>query len=88
MNIKLFSSSSGYLSAVFARLIGQEGRVIGIDYLKPLAELSEANVRKDDPTLLNSNRTVFFISYFDVYIHSYYRLYYASSSGVRWCMNQ
>ncbi len=52
--------SSGYLAAVFARITGPEGRIVGIDYLKPLAELSEANVRRDDPTLLSSNRTVTF----------------------------
>ncbi len=71
-----FPSTSGYLAAVFARLIGQEGRVVGIDYLEPLAELSEANVRRDDPTLLSSNRVVTLYN-FDILTLSFF---YISSS--------
>ncbi len=71
-----FPSTSGYLAAVFARLIGPEGRVVGIDYLEPLAQLSEANVRRDDPTLLSSNRVVT-LYYFDILTLSFF---YISSS--------
>ncbi len=64
-----FPSTSGYLAAVFARLTGEEGRVVGIDYLKPLAELSEKNVCQDDPSLLSSNRVVL-LHYFDIYFYT------------------
>ena len=47
-------SGSGYLSAVMARMVGEEGKVIGIDYLWPLVDLAVANVHKADADLLNS----------------------------------
>jgi len=45
---------SGYLTACFARMVGKEGKVIGIDYIKPLVDLSTENIMKDDPSLLSS----------------------------------
>jgi len=42
---------SGYLSACFARMVGKGGKVIGIDYIKPLVDLSTSNILKDDPNL-------------------------------------
>jgi protein-L-isoaspartate(D-aspartate) O-methyltransferase len=36
-------SGSGYLTAVFAALVGPAGRVVGIDHIQPLVELARAN---------------------------------------------
>jgi protein-L-isoaspartate(D-aspartate) O-methyltransferase len=38
---------SGYLAACFAEMVGEKGKVIGIDYLKALVERSEKNLKKD-----------------------------------------
>jgi len=43
---------SGYLTACFARMIGSEGKVIGIDYINELVNISKENILKDDPSLL------------------------------------
>lgn len=45
---------SGYLAAVMARMVGVEGKVIGIDHLSPLVKLSLENVRKEDSDLIDS----------------------------------
>lgn len=47
---------SGYLSACFAEMVGPHGKVIGIDYLAPLVELSRANLQKADGHLLESGQ--------------------------------
>eukprot|EP01119_Soliformovum_irregulare_P010918 TRINITY_DN2690_c0_g1_i2.p1 TRINITY_DN2690_c0_g1~~TRINITY_DN2690_c0_g1_i2.p1 ORF type:complete len:220 (-),score=45.00 TRINITY_DN2690_c0_g1_i2:126-785(-) len=47
---------SGYLSAAFSRMVGPEGKVIGIDYLPELVEMSKKNIEEDDPELLKSGR--------------------------------
>jgi len=49
-------SGSGYLSACMARMIGIDGKVIGIDVISPLVEWSIQNMNKDDSTLLSSKR--------------------------------
>nr|XP_027795220.1 protein-L-isoaspartate(D-aspartate) O-methyltransferase isoform X3 [Marmota flaviventris] len=49
-------SGSGILTACFARMVGCNGKVIGIDHIKELVDESINNVRKDDPTLLTSGR--------------------------------
>mmetsp|Transcript_122548 Transcript_122548/g.357868 ORF Transcript_122548/g.357868 Transcript_122548/m.357868 type:complete len:362 (+) Transcript_122548:113-1198(+) len=49
---------SGYLSACMAQMVGVSGRVIGLDYLAPLVELSEANIRKCDGDLLDNGQLV------------------------------
>ncbi|EHB10444.1 Protein-L-isoaspartate(D-aspartate) O-methyltransferase [Heterocephalus glaber] len=49
-------SGSGILTACFARMVGCNGKVIGIDHIKELVDDSINNVRKDDPTLLSSGR--------------------------------
>ena len=38
---------SGYLSAVFARMVAPDGKVVGIEHLPELAELSMKNLAKD-----------------------------------------
>eukprot|EP00930_Biecheleria_cincta_P088203 TRINITY_DN77433_c0_g1_i1.p1 TRINITY_DN77433_c0_g1~~TRINITY_DN77433_c0_g1_i1.p1 ORF type:complete len:239 (-),score=37.06 TRINITY_DN77433_c0_g1_i1:71-742(-) len=49
-------SGSGYLSAVMARMVGPEGRVVGIDYLAPLVTLATENVKKADNDLLEKGQ--------------------------------
>jgi protein-L-isoaspartate(D-aspartate) O-methyltransferase len=40
-------SGSGYLSAALALMVGDSGKVVGIDYLEPLVELSIENLKRD-----------------------------------------
>lgn len=49
-------SGSGYLSACMARMVGEEGYVVGIDYVDALVEQSINNVRKADADLLDDGR--------------------------------
>ncbi|XP_065446414.1 protein-L-isoaspartate(D-aspartate) O-methyltransferase isoform X4 [Chrysemys picta bellii] len=49
-------SGSGILTACFSRMVGPQGRVVGIDHIKELVDDSINNVKKDDPTLLSSGR--------------------------------
>uniref|UniRef100_A0A7S4T273 protein-L-isoaspartate(D-aspartate) O-methyltransferase n=1 Tax=Alexandrium monilatum TaxID=311494 RepID=A0A7S4T273_9DINO len=49
---------SGYLCACMAEMVGESGRVIGIDYLAPLVQLSERNIRKADGHLLDTGQLV------------------------------
>lgn len=51
-------SGSGYLTACMARMVGETGKVIGIDIVEPLVQWSIQNVNKDDPTLIQSGRVV------------------------------
>lgn len=41
-------SGSGYLTAVLANLVGDKGRVVGIENIKELKELGEGNVGKSE----------------------------------------
>lgn len=47
---------SGYLCAAMALMVGEEGRVVGIDYIEPLVELSRENISKSHKDLLASQR--------------------------------
>mmetsp|Transcript_75807 Transcript_75807/g.190681 ORF Transcript_75807/g.190681 Transcript_75807/m.190681 type:complete len:250 (-) Transcript_75807:163-912(-) len=49
-------SGSGYLSAVMALMVGPKGKVIGIDYLEPLVQLSRENVSKSQAALLRNGQ--------------------------------
>jgi protein-L-isoaspartate(D-aspartate) O-methyltransferase len=49
---------SGYLVTAIARM-SPRAQVIGIEYVKELTDLSEANVRKEDGDLLDSGRVLF-----------------------------
>uniref|UniRef100_A0A3P9M3D2 Protein-L-isoaspartate O-methyltransferase n=1 Tax=Oryzias latipes TaxID=8090 RepID=A0A3P9M3D2_ORYLA len=49
-------SGSGYLTACFARMTGQSGRVVGIEHIEELVQMSIKNVQADDPELLSSGR--------------------------------
>ncbi|KAK5107161.1 hypothetical protein LTR62_001686 [Meristemomyces frigidus] len=41
-------SGSGYLTHVIAELIKPDGKVVGVDHIQPLVDLSTANTRKSD----------------------------------------
>lgn len=49
-------SGSGYLTACFARHIGSDGVVVGVEHQPQLVKLGTENIRKDDPSLLDSGR--------------------------------
>lgn len=53
-------SGSGYLSAVFGRLLSvlnlKDGKVYGIDCVRPLVHFSKDNMQKDDMDLLSSGK--------------------------------
>ncbi|KAH7098391.1 Pcmt1-prov protein [Auriculariales sp. MPI-PUGE-AT-0066] len=48
-------SGSGVLVALFARLVGPEGRVVGVDHVQELVDWSRENVQKDGLVLSNGN---------------------------------
>ncbi|XP_055337542.1 protein-L-isoaspartate(D-aspartate) O-methyltransferase-like [Paramacrobiotus metropolitanus] len=47
---------SGYLTAAMAHMVGRSGKVVGIDHLPELTNLSRENIKKDDADLLDSGR--------------------------------
>lgn len=49
-------SGSGYLAACFAKLIGPRGKVVGIEHIEELVNLSIQNVQKNNSELLDSGR--------------------------------
>uniref|UniRef100_A0AAQ5YRX6 Protein-L-isoaspartate O-methyltransferase n=1 Tax=Amphiprion ocellaris TaxID=80972 RepID=A0AAQ5YRX6_AMPOC len=49
-------SGSGYLTACFARMTGPSGRVVGIEHIDELVQMSIKNVQADDAELLSSGR--------------------------------
>ena len=54
-------SGSGFLTACFANLVRPNGKVIGVDHIPELIQLSESNVRKHHPELLDSGILEFVI---------------------------
>jgi protein-L-isoaspartate(D-aspartate) O-methyltransferase len=40
-------SGSGYLTCVFAALVGADGEVVGVEHIEALREMGERNARKD-----------------------------------------
>uniref|UniRef100_UPI00358DE2C2 protein-L-isoaspartate(D-aspartate) O-methyltransferase-like n=1 Tax=Myxine glutinosa TaxID=7769 RepID=UPI00358DE2C2 len=50
---------SGYLSACFARMVGKQGMVVGIDHIFQLVEDAICNVKYDDLTLLHGEHLQF-----------------------------
>ncbi|XP_067208853.1 protein-L-isoaspartate(D-aspartate) O-methyltransferase isoform X2 [Linepithema humile] len=52
-------SGSGYLSACMAFMVGSRGRVIGIEHIPELIEISTRNVREDNPHFLKESRIKF-----------------------------
>jgi len=51
-------SGSGYLTACFARMIGEQGQAIGIEHIPELVNKSIENIKHDDATLLESERVL------------------------------
>ncbi|KAI4900403.1 hypothetical protein NFI96_017786 [Prochilodus magdalenae] len=49
-------SGSGYLTACFARMVGATGKVVGIEHIDELVQVSVKNIQADDPELLTSGR--------------------------------
>lgn len=54
-------SGSGYLTACFAHMVGESGKVVGIDHIDELINWSKDNVRKDNAALLDSGRIKFVV---------------------------
>uniref|UniRef100_A0A8C5MQA8 Protein-L-isoaspartate O-methyltransferase n=1 Tax=Leptobrachium leishanense TaxID=445787 RepID=A0A8C5MQA8_9ANUR len=54
-------SGSGYLTACFARMVGNTGKVVGIEHIEHLISNAIQNVQRDDPTLLSSGRIQFVV---------------------------
>lgn len=54
-------SGSGYLTHVLAELVGDEGVVVGVEHIRELRDLGEANMRKSEEgrRLLDSGRVRF-----------------------------
>ena len=51
-------SGSGYLTACMALMVGDKGKVVGIDHIKELINWSEENFMKDDKKWLLERRNV------------------------------
>ncbi|CAG9578816.1 unnamed protein product [Danaus chrysippus] len=49
-------SGSGYLTACMAHMVGETGRVIGIEHIPELVTLATKNINHDNPKLLSSER--------------------------------
>lgn len=49
---------SGYLTACLARLVGPTGRVVGIEHIQALTDLSRRNLNRDDPALLQTGAVI------------------------------
>lgn len=52
-------SGSGYLTACMAMMVGETGKVVGIEHIKQLVDLSKENVKKNHGDLLTSGRILF-----------------------------
>ncbi|CAH2076239.1 unnamed protein product, partial [Iphiclides podalirius] len=49
-------SGTGYLTACMAIMLGESGRVVGIDHIPELVTLATKNIQNDNPELLTSGR--------------------------------
>lgn len=49
-------SGSGYLTACMAVMVGQTGRVVGIEHIPELVYISIQNIKSSSPTLLEKDR--------------------------------
>ena len=54
-------SGSGYLTACFALMVGESGKVVGIDHVDDLIKWATDNVNRDHPELLKSGRIKFVV---------------------------
>lgn len=62
-------SGSGYLTACMAVMVGETGRVIGVEHMPDLVELSKQNIRKGNAHLLDSGRLKIFGVYHLLLFH-------------------
>ena len=53
-----FLSGSGYLTACMAEMVGNSGKVIGIDHIPELVEKSRQNMKRGNADLLESGRVL------------------------------
>jgi len=51
-------SGSGYLCAAMAYLVGEKGKVVGIEHIKELVDLSIKNINKHHADLIKSKRII------------------------------
>lgn len=49
-------SGSGYLTACMSIMLGETGRVVGIDHIPELVTLATKNIKNDNHHLLSSER--------------------------------
>jgi protein-L-isoaspartate(D-aspartate) O-methyltransferase len=49
-------SGSGYLTACMASMVGEKGKVVGIEHIPELVAKSKQNLEQDQPNLLSSGR--------------------------------
>ena len=49
-------SGSGYITACMSLMVGDKGRAVGIDHMQELVNISIANIKKDQPGLIESGR--------------------------------
>ncbi|KAF9431788.1 hypothetical protein BGZ76_011697 [Entomortierella beljakovae] len=52
-------SGSGYLTVCMAEMVGPQGRVIGVEHISELVDLSTKNTIKDHPEYLDEGRVSF-----------------------------
>ncbi|KAG0050782.1 hypothetical protein BGZ83_004443 [Gryganskiella cystojenkinii] len=53
-------SGSGYLTVCMANMVGPQGRVVGVEHVPELVELSKKNTARDQPIYLEEGRVAFF----------------------------
>ena len=58
--ILLTFQGSGYLCSCMAQMVGKSGKVIGIDHLQGLVDLSRQNILKKDKYLLDGGQVKLF----------------------------
>ncbi|WP_184891071.1 protein-L-isoaspartate O-methyltransferase [Candidatus Cardinium hertigii] len=51
-------SGSGYLAVCFAKMVGSNGTVYGIDHIEDLVNCSKQNIRKNNADLLDSKKLI------------------------------
>lgn len=49
-------SGSGYLTSCMAVMVGETGRVVGIEHIPELVTLAQKNIESDNKSLLTSER--------------------------------
>eukprot|EP01101_Sappina_pedata_P007920 TRINITY_DN4281_c0_g1_i1.p1 TRINITY_DN4281_c0_g1~~TRINITY_DN4281_c0_g1_i1.p1 ORF type:complete len:155 (-),score=33.92 TRINITY_DN4281_c0_g1_i1:29-493(-) len=58
MKVLDVGSGSGYLSACFAKMVGETGKVVGIETVKPIYEFSLENIKRGNPELFDSENLI------------------------------